>query len=296
MKSIRSLSAFQIVNYAFFSLASILFIIPLWSIIAISVSRQADIVVKGYRLIPTHLDLSAYSFILSTPATLLNAYKVTIISSAVGTLLSVLIISMCAYALSRKDFSLRRLLTFVLFFTMLFNGGLVPTYILMTNYLHLQDTYGSLILPLMGSVWFLLLMRSFFQELPSALIESATIDGAGEFMIYTRIILPISTPVIATITLLQLLQYWNSWFPALLYISDQHMYPLQYLLQTTLRNVDDIMNNMMQGLPVGIRDIANLPSESLRMAMVVLAAGPMLVVFPFFQKYFAKGITVGSVK
>lgn len=179
---------------------------------------------------------------------------------------------------------------------MIFNGGLVPTYILMTNYLHLQNTYAALIIPLMGSVWFLLLMKTFFQQLPFALIESATIDGASEFRIYFQMILPLSKPVLATVCLLQLLQYWNAWFPALLYISDSSLYPLQYLLQVILRNIDEILRNMNAGVTVNVTEAVDLPSESIRMAMAIVAVGPMLFIFPFFQKYFAKGLTVGSVK
>ncbi|MFS0726685.1 carbohydrate ABC transporter permease [Paenibacillus sp. 1P07SE] len=282
--------------HVFLIAVSAVFIVPLWSLLAISISKEADIMAYGYRLLPKQIDFHAYAYIFSTPAVIWNAYKVTIIMSLAGSILSVLMISMCAYALSRKDFAYRRGVTFFLFFTMLFNGGLVPTYILMTNYLKLQNTYPALIIPLMGSVWFLLLMRTFFQQLPGALVESATIDGAGEFRIYWRIILPLSTPVMATIGLLQLLQYWNSWFQALLYISDKEMYPLQYLLQVILRNMDEIMRSMNQGLSLQAAEIASLPTESARMAMAVLSIGPMLMIFPFFQKYFVKGLTVGSIK
>ncbi len=287
---------FSLFNHLFFILLSLAFIIPLWSLVSISFSSEQDILQYGYRLIPHQFSFHAYSYIFSTPATIWNAYKVTIVMSLGGTLLSVFMISMCAYALSRRDFPYRRIITFYLFFTMLFNGGLVPTYILMTNYLHLQNTYASLIIPLMCSVWFLLLMRTFFQQLPTALIESATIDGAGEYKIYFRIIIPLSTPVMATIGLLQVLQYWNSWFQALLYISDKDMYPLQYLLQVILRNIDEILRSMSQGMSINAGQIAELPTESARMAMAVLSVGPILMIFPFFQRFFVKGLTVGSLK
>jgi len=282
--------------HVFLIAMSILFIVPLWSILSISLSREVDIASLGYRLIPIHLDFQAYRFILQNPITIINAYKVTIIISCIGTFLSVLMISMCAYALSRSDFKYRGVITFYLFFTMLFSGGLVPYYILMTKYLHLQNTYLALILPLLGSVWYIFLMRTFFQQLPDSLVESATIDGAGEWRIYFRIILPLSTPVLATVGLLQLLNYWNAWFQALLFIDKPQMYPLQYLLQVMMNNIQEILKNMQEGVSVDAGQLAAIPSESTRMAMCILAIGPMLFIFPFFQKYFAKGLTVGSVK
>lgn len=287
---------FAVVNHLFFIGISVIFVIPLWALVSISLSNETDIIRQGYRLIPLRIDLEAYAYIISRPLVMLNAYKVTAMMSVAGTLLSVLMISMCAYALSRPDFQYRRIITLFLFFTMLFSGGLVPYYILMTNYLHLQDTYAALIIPLLGSVWYLLLMRTFFQQLPHALVESATIDGAGELIIYFRIILPLSSPVLATISLLQFLQYWNSWHQALLFISSRDLYPLQYLLQILLRNMEEIIRNMQMGLSIDVSRAADVPTESVRMAMAITAIGPMLFLFPFFQKYFAKGLTVGSIK
>lgn len=287
---------FNLFNYCFFIVLSLFFLLPLWAMIAISLSNEADIVRHGYTLIPHQWDFEAYLYIFKEPLVILNAYKVTAVMSVAGTAISLLILSMCAYALSRRDFKYRAPITFYLFFTMLFNGGLVPFYILMTSYLGLQNTYASLIIPLLAPVWYLLIMRTFFQQLPFALIESATIDGAPEWRIYFRIILPLSKPVLATIGLMQLLGYWNSWFQALLFISDRNMYTLQYLLQVILQNVEEIIRNMNMSLGMNVTSTASLPTESMRMAMAVLAIGPMLLVYPFFQKYFAKGLTIGSVK
>ncbi|MEK8128027.1 carbohydrate ABC transporter permease [Paenibacillus filicis] len=283
-------------THVFMVLLSIAFLIPIVAIVSISLSNDGDIAQYGYRLLPARLDLEAYSFIFSTPLTLLHSYKATLIMSAAGTFLSLVMISTCAYALSRRDFAYRRIITFYLFFTMLFSGGLVPFYILMTHYFHLQNTYAALIIPVLGNVWYVFLMRTFFQQLPDALAESATIDGAGELRIYVSIILPLSKPVLATIGLMQLLTYWNSWYPALLFISQKDMYPLQYLLQVMLQNINEITRNMQDNVMVDLTAAANLPTENMRMAMCILAIGPMLFVFPFFQKYFAKGLTVGSVK
>lgn len=282
--------------HLFFIGLSIVFIVPLWSILAISFSSETDLAEYGYKLLPHTWDLSAYRFLLDNPMTILNAYKVTFIMSFLGTGLSLLMMSMCAYALSRSDFKYRGFITFYLLFTMLFSGGLVPYYILMTKYLHLQDTYAALILPMLGNIFYVFLMRTFFKQLPDSLAESAKIDGAGELRIYLSIILPISKPVLATIGLLQLLAYWNSWMQALLFISKQEMYPLQYLLQVMMRNIQEILANMQNNVLQDLSMLGQIPTESTRMAMCILAIGPMLFIFPFFQKYFAKGLTVGSVK
>lgn len=282
--------------HLFFIFVSILFIVPLWSIVSISLSNELDISNFGYRLIPLKLDFKAYRYIFDNPLTILNAYKVTMLMSFIGTFLSVLMISMCAYALSRSDFKYSSFITFYLFFTTLFSGGIVPYYILMTKYLHLQNTYLALILPLLGNIWYMFLMRTFFKQLPDSLVESAKIDGAGEMRIYVTMIIPLSTPVLATVGLMQLLVYWNSWFQALLFINKQALYPLQYLLQVMMSNIQEILKNMQDGGQVDTTMLTQLPTESTRMAMCILAIAPMLFIFPFFQKYFAKGLTVGSVK
>ncbi|MDF2921338.1 MAG: binding-protein-dependent transport system inner rane component [Paenibacillaceae bacterium] len=274
---------------------SILFLIPLWAVLAISVSNETDIMTMGFRLIPGRLDLTAYAYIFKNPSVILQGYKVTILMSAAGLVLYLVMASMIAYALSQREFAYRRGVTFYLFFTMLFNGGLAPLYILMTQYLHLRDTYAALIIPLLGNVWYLFIIRTSFQQIPAAIIESAKIDGATELQIYFRLILPLSKPVLATVGLLQLLGNWNSWFPALLYINKSDMYPLQYLLQTILRNMQELTRSM-ENKPAQIVESIQVPTESMRMAMAVIAVGPMLFIFPFFQKYFVKGLTVGSVK
>lgn len=266
------------------------------SIISISLSSDKMIAEYGYTFFPKGIDFSSYRYIFRNPAEILNSYKVTIIMSGLGTIIYLLIAGMCAYAISRKTFKYRSIVTFILFFTMLFNGGLVPTYIWISKYLGLKNSMWALILPSLGNVWYLFLMRTFFAQLPGEIMESATIDGATEFAIFRKIVVPLSTPVIATIALFQLLNFWNSWYPALLYIDDHSLYPLQYLLQIMLRNIQEILRAMQEGVAPGSMSAHDLPTDSIRMAMCLLAAGPMLFVFPFFQKYFARGITVGSVK
>jgi putative aldouronate transport system permease protein len=281
--------------HLFFIILSLTFILPMLAIISISISNETDLIRNGYSIIPRVLSFSSYMYIFKNPGEIISAYKVTIITSVIGVVTYLIVGSMCAYALSRVDFRFRKGITFYLFFTMLFNGGLVPYYILMTRYLQLRNTYLALIIPLIGNVWYIFLMRTFFQQLPGSIIESATIDGASELHIYTKIILPLSKPVLATVGLLQLLNFWNSWFPALLFVDNSKLYTLQYLLQMMLRNIEDILTNMDK-LPANLKAEDIIPSETVRMAMCIVAIGPMLLVFPFFQKYFVSGLTVGSIK
>ena len=291
----RKITLSKLFIHCIFILLSASFIIPILTIVSISISNEASMYQHGFKIIPEQLDFSAYKYLFGAPKQIISAYKVTAISSVAGVLIYLVMASMCAYALARQDFKFRKVITFYLFLTMLFNGGLVPTYILMTSYLKLQNTYAALIIPLLSNVWYVMLMRTFFQDIPSSIVESANIDGASELTVYFRIILPLSKPVLATVGMLQLLAFWNSWFPALLYISKSNMYPLQYMLQTMLRNIQEAMRDMnnMQSIAA---DLSKLPSESLRMAMAIVAIGPMAMIFPFFQKYFTRGLTVGSVK
>ena len=270
-------------------------LVPFAAIVSISFSNESDITNYGYSLIPKNFAFTGYKYILDNPTQLINSYKVTVVSSLVGVVIYMTISSRCAYSLSRSSFSYRRVINFILFFTLLFNGGLVPTYMLMTQYLKVNNSYQALVIPLLSNVWYMFIIRTFFKQLPEALIEAAKIDGAGELKIFARIIIPLSKPVMATIALLQLLNYWNSWHPALLYISKEEMYPLQYLLQVMLRNMQEVMLNIDR-TPLSADELSKLPMESTRMAMCILAIGPMLFIFPFFQKYFTAGLTVGSVK
>lgn len=212
-------------------------------------------------------------------------------------LIAALAYSKSAYPLSRPNYKYKKIATFFIFFTMLFSGGLIPTYIWITRYLHLGDTIWVYILPCLVNAFHVIVIRSFFQGLPQALMESAKIDGASELQTFFKIVMPLSKPVIATISLLTLLSRWNDWNTALIYIKSSNLYSLQYLLQKILREAE-FVKNMAESSPVaGVDlDLSNLPSVTIRFAMCMVAAGPMLIIFPFFQKYFAKGLTVGAVK
>lgn len=281
----------------FFVLFSLCFLIPFILIISASFTEEQALVTNGYSLMPSEFSLEAYQYVFRNPDRLITSYKVTIFYSLTATLLSMIVMMLMAYPLSRPNYKYKKPLTFFIFFTMLFSGGLVPTYILMTKYLHIGNTIWVYILPYMANAFHIIVIRTFFQGLPDSLVESAKIDGAGELRILFSIIMPLSKPVIATISLLTLLARWNDWNTALIYIRDSKLYSLQYLLQEILRNVKFIQE-LAQGSPVtgGLIDTSNIPSETIRFAMCIVAAGPMLVVFPFFQKYFAKGLTVGAVK
>ena len=281
----------------FFVLFSLCFLIPFILIISASFTEEQALVTNGYSLMPSEFSLEAYQYVFRNPDRLITSYKVTIFYSLTATLLSMIVMMLMAYPLSRPNYKYKKPLTFFIFFTMLFSGGLVPTYILMTKYLHIGNTIWVYILPYMANAFHIIVIRTFFQGLPDSLVESAKIDGAGELRILFSIIMPLSKPVIATISLLTLLARWNDWNTALIYIRDSELYSLQYLLQEILRNVKFIQE-LAQGSPVtgGLIDTSNIPSETIRFAMCIVAAGPMLVVFPFFQKYFAKGLTVGAVK
>ena len=268
---------------------------PFLIILGSSFQSQEEIMALGYRIIPKDITLNAYHMLFAAPQRILNAYKVTIITTVAGTLIGLWLVSTCGYVMSRKDYAYKKLISFYVFFTMLFNGGLVPTYILITRWLDLKDTIVALIIPGLCSAWNILLMKGFFQSVPVSLIESAKLDGAGELRIFTRIVMPISKPAFATVGLLLLLTYWNEWYYSMLYIDNENLVKLQYLLMTIMKNIEYLNSPEAVNAGIGGGTVA-MPTLSARMAMCVVAAGPILVVFPFFQKYFVKGMTVGAVK
>lgn len=287
-----SLTVFHIFLTAF----SLVCIIPIIAIISISISNEVDIVNFGYRLIPKVLSFEAYNFIFANPKEVFSAYSVTIMITILGGTLGLLLTALFAYPLSRPDFKYAKKLSFYIFFTMIFNGGLVPTYFVVARFLHLSDSIWALIVPYMANAWFIIIMRTFFKTIPISLIESAKIDGSSEFRTFFTIVLPLAKPALATVGLFIILNYWNDWFLALLYISPsaKNLVPLQYMLYRIMSNIQYLTQQMQTGA-VNV-DLSKLPNESARMAMCIIAAGPMLFVFPFFQKYFVKGLTVGAMK
>lgn len=280
--------------HIFFLVFGFICIIPFMIIISASLSGELDLAVNGFSVLPRKVDLSAYAYLFRNPKTILDSYVVTIFITVVGTFLGVLFMSMAAYCLSRSTFRYKSLLTFFIFFPTLFSGGMVPSYIINTQYLHLTDTVAAMILPSLINVFHIIMLRTFFRQLPDALYEAATIDGANEYRIFFGIVLPLSKPVVATVAFLSALAKWNEWYNAMLYIRSEHLVPLQYMLQRMMMDLQALLDSM-QYVPSMV-NIQDLPGENLRMAMLVVAIGPMLLVFPFFQKYFTKGMTVGAVK
>ena len=230
---------------------------------------------------------------LQSGGALAQSYMVTIVVTILGTIINVSMVSSYAYAISRKGFKYRRQFTFLVFFTMLFGGGMVPSYIVMTQVLGLKNTIWALILPLAFNSFNIIVMRTFFQKsVPDSIIESARIDGASEFRIFTKIVIPLAIPGIATIALFSTLAYWNDWFNAMLYIDYQNLVPLQHMLMKIEKNMEFIRQNAMLSGEV----MSALPQESVRMAMVVVSTLPIACTYPFFQKYFISGLTIGGVK
>ena len=287
-----------IITHLFFCLFSLCFIVPFLYVISVSVSNEELMNTYGYKLIPMQFDLTGYQYVFSNMGQILDSYGVTAFTSIVGTILGVIVMSMAAYPIAMRDFKYRRPITFFIFFTMIFGGGLIPSYILITQYLGMKDTIWVYIIPTLANAWNIMVLKTFFQGLPISCIESARLDGASEMRIFFSIVLPLSKPVLASVGLLTLLTRWNDWYTTLIYIDDKKLYSLQFLLQKILMDAE-FVNNIAKNTPGGMIDIGKMvkvPTESVRFAMCIIAAGPMLVVFPFFQRYFTRGLTIGSIK
>ncbi len=272
---------------------AIICLIPFILVISASLTEETALTTYGYHLWPKQFSLDAYRLVFAG-SDIPRAYLVTIFTTVVGTLISMLVTCMVAYAMSNKSFKNRSRLSFFIYFTMLFNGGLVANYLLITKALHLNNSIWVLILPSICNAWNIMLMRNFFNGIPSALAESAKIDGANDITILFRIILPISLPGIATVGLFYALSYWNEWYKCLLYIDTSHsqLYTLQYLIQRILRQV-----NYAASQPLDTAGLAGtLPTYAYRMAAIVVSTGPIVLLYPFLQKYFVQGLTVGAVK
>ena len=290
----RKFFSFQTVLNVFLALLCVAVILPFIMLLSVSLSNEKDILEFGYSLIPRSFELTAFKWIFKESSGILRAYGVTALFSTVYMVLSTFLMSLIAYPLSRPRFRARNKVSFILFFTMLFSGGLVPSYLLITQYLHLDDTIWVYILPAMISPWFVFMLRTSMAGIPNELHEAALVDGYGEFSIFFRIIIPLSKPTLATVALMQFLNKWNDWNTSLLYINNQNLISLQYYLQRIMENIKFLQN--AESGAAALLNTADVPSETVRMAMAVCVAGPALFVFPFFQKYFVKGMTVGGVK
>jgi putative aldouronate transport system permease protein len=281
-----------VLGYVLLLFASFVCLAPFAALLSASFSSERAILMEGYGLLPKEFSTEAYRLLFANISDVLAAYGVSIFVTAVGAVSGLFVIALTAYVLSRNYFKYRFQFTFFFYFTTLFNGGLLSTYIFFVRYLNLKNNLLALILPPMLNVFYLLIMRSFISALPESICESAKMDGAHEFVIFTRLILPLSTPALATIGLFLILDYWNDWYHAMLYIADRDKFPLQYMLYNML-SASEALARISSRSNVSM---VQMPSNATRMAMTVIATGPIVLVYPFVQKYFVKGITLGAVK
>ena len=276
-------------------LACIITLIPVYVIVVASVTSEASLAANGYRLWPEEFSGMAYRFLFSQGSIVMTAYKNTLISTVAGTLLSVVMVALYAYPLSRDNFKFKNFFTFYAFFTMLFSGGLVSYYMVARQVLLLQNSLWALFLPSAFSPFWVIVMRTFYKaNVPNEIIEAARIDGAGEWRTFIQIVLPLSVPGLATVALFSAIGIWNNFFNCLLLIDDAQYYSLQFTIYTTLNNIRFLLENAdkMQGLV----NMSELPSQTFRMAMAVVTVGPIILAYPFFQRFFVKGLTIGAVK
>jgi putative aldouronate transport system permease protein len=279
-----------------FIIYSILCVGPLILVVMISVTSEDAIRAHGYSFIPSEFSTKAYEYLISTGKAIWRAYGISIFVTVVGTLLSMLVICMYAYPLSRSNFKYKNQFAFFAFFTMIFGGGLVPWYIVYTQLIPIKNTVWVLIVPYLMNTWFMMIMRTFYRTtIPESIIESARIDGAGEFRTFFVIVLPLCKAGLATIGLFCTLNYWNDYYLPLVFIDKSQNYNIQYLMYQTLASVQTLLNQSNQ-VSEATKILAELPSEGVRMAIAVISIGPIVLAYPFFQKYFVKGLTIGAVK
>ncbi|KQX56817.1 MULTISPECIES: carbohydrate ABC transporter permease [Paenibacillus] len=288
---------YQAIIHVFFIGIVCLCLLPFFLLVITSFTDEMTIVSEGYSFLPSKFSLAAYEFLWNDSSNIFRAYGITILVTVVGTFVGLSITALCAYPLSRKDMLIRKPLSFIVFFTLLFNGGLVPTYLVYTQVFDMKNTLLALIIPgLLSNGFYVLIMRTFFMtSIPTPVIESASIDGAGEFKIFFQIVLPLSLPILATVGLMQTIGYWNDWFNGLIYVTDSKLFSLQNLLNRILLNAQFLSSNASSST-TELAASSNIPMESVRMAMAVIGTIPLLIAYPFFQKYFVKGLVIGAVK
>lgn len=284
----------RIVVHTIMILIMLLCFLPFVLILSTSFASKHSIMQYGYTFFPHEISLDAYKYILSNASQIAQAYALTVFVACVGTAVGVLCMTMFAYAISRDDYRLKNALSLLIYFPLLFNGGMVSTYIWISGYLKLSNTVWALILPMMINSFYIFVLRISCKNVPVSLIENAKIEGAGELRIFFYIIIPLIKTGIATVALLQFFNYWNEWFLSMMYMDGNKLVTLQYFLVRVFDSIEFAKANV--GASGGLLNLADLPDDSIRMAICVLVAGPMLCIFPFFQKYFVKGVAVGAVK
>lgn len=284
---------FNFIGYTFITILSVFSVIPFIMIISSSVTAERSILRYGYSLIPREFSGQAYAKIFGFPDDVFKAYGITIFNTVAGTVLGLFLTAMTAYVLSRKNFAWRNKFSFFFYFTTLFSGGIVPWYILCVRYLHFKDMpLIAQVVPYLLSVFNIIIIKSFIQAIPDAITESAKIDGAGDFRIFIQLILPLSKPVLASIALFIAIGYWNDWYLSFMFVQKSSFYSLQFYLYKILSSTEALARiQSLSGQYVG-----EMPKENVKMAMAVIATGPIILLYPFVQKYFVKGLTIGAVK
>lgn len=288
----------QVLLHILFASFAIACLAPLVLLIAVSFTPETTLLQNGYQFFPKELTLEAYEFLFEKPDMVFNAYGVTLFVVFVGTVMCLMVTVLYAYPLSRADFPYKGFFATFIVITMLFSGGLTATYIVNVRLLHLRNTIWALILPGVSSAFYIMIARTYFRlSIPSSVLESARIDGAGEWRILFTIVLPLSLPMLATIGLFATFSFWNDWFRSMLYVDQKELYALQYVMMRALLNVQYLQQNLSNmSAEEAMMELAKLPSETLRMAMAVVSIGPIVLAYPFFQRYFISGLTVGAVK
>ena len=288
---------FQVAANLIMIVLTLFCLLPFLLLIISSITQENALVRNGYSFFPEQIDFAAYKYLLVDSTSIVRGYILSAFVTVTGTVANLAVTTLFAYPLSRRDLPGRAFISFFLFFTMLFNGGLVPSYIMWTQTFHIKNTIAALLFPnLMMGAFYVIMMRTYFTtNIPEAVIEAARIDGAGELTILVRVVLPMSVPIIVTLALLVGLGYWNDWLNGLYYINEDRLYSIQVLLNKMLMDVQFLMSNTNAAQSLQNQYIA-LPSTGIKMAVAVMGALPVLVIYPFFQKYFVKGIVIGAVK
>ena len=288
---------FQVAANLIMIVLTLFCLLPFLLLIISSITQENALVRNGSSFFPEQIDFAAYKYLLVDSTSIVRGYILSAFVTVTGTVANLAVTTLFAYPLSRRDLPGRAFISFFLFFTMLFNGGLVPSYIMWTQTFHIKNTIAALLFPnLMMGAFYVIMMRTYFTtNIPEAVIEAARIDGAGELTILVRVVLPMSVPIIVTLALLVGLGYWNDWLNGLYYINEDRLYSIQVLLNKMLMDVQFLMSNTNAAQSLQNQDIA-LPSTGIKMAVAVMGALPVLVIYPFFQKYFVKGIVIGAVK
>lgn len=296
LKKQKDVVILNIIAYTICIIVALACLIPFIMIISGSFSSEAAISKNGFSMLPQDFSLEAYKSIFAEPMVIARAYINTIGLTVVGTIVGVLITTMTAFVLSRKDFEWRNAFSLFFYFTTLFSGGLVPTFILINNTLNLRDSYLAMLLPLLFSVYNLLVMKSYISALPDSLFEAARMDGCSEFKMLYKIVIPLIKPALATVALFIALAYWNDWYSAMLYIKSPEKFPLQYFLMQKINGIEAYKKLLASGVSGTITNAIALPTQTLKMALTVVVTGPMILAFSIAQKYFVQGITIGAVK